>query len=76
MKLMNDFCEYCTAGDKTEIRKCKDRNCPFYRDRWSNLPYQDAKREWQDARRTKTRGFDEKIQGLQKAKRLNKISDR
>lgn len=45
---MNDFCEYCTAGNKTEIRRCKDRNCPFWGDRWANLPYQDAKREWQN----------------------------
>jgi len=46
---MNDFCEYCTGAgnntnsDKTEIRKCKDRNCPFYRDRWSNMEWQNEK---------------------------------
>jgi hypothetical protein len=42
---MNDFCEYCTAGNRQEIYECKDRNCPFYRERRYNMEWQTDKIE-------------------------------
>jgi len=41
---MNDFCLSCVANDIEEIKKCTDRNCPFWRYRRSNLSYQVKKR--------------------------------
>lgn len=26
----NNFCLYCTGGDRKEIDKCDDKYCPFY----------------------------------------------
>lgn len=37
---MNDFCLYCTGNDKQEVVKCRDKKCPFYRDKWANLNWQ------------------------------------
>lgn len=42
--MANDFCMYCCGGDKHEIKECRDKNCPFYRDRQANLPYQDRRK--------------------------------
>lgn len=41
MRGFNDFCCYCTANNYKEIKECDDRNCPFNRDRFANLDYQD-----------------------------------
>jgi len=41
---MNDFCKECTGSDYHEVCSCKDRKCPYYRDRFQNM-------EWQDARK-------------------------
>ena len=33
----NDFCLYCTGNKPKDIRKCTDKNCPFYRFKYGGL---------------------------------------
>lgn len=44
---MNDFCLECVGGRKNllDIYECKDRKCPFHRDRRMNLEWQDKEKE-------------------------------
>jgi hypothetical protein len=41
---MNDFCRECCGGDKEEVKNCDDKNCPFYRDRRTNLDWQNKRK--------------------------------
>lgn len=38
---MNDFCLYCVGNNKQEVKKCKDRDCPFWYYRRANLDWQE-----------------------------------
>lgn len=43
---MNKFCLFCVGGwyNRKEVRECKDKYCPFWRDRFENLKWQNGKR--------------------------------
>jgi hypothetical protein len=42
---LNDFCHYCTGNDRKAIWRCKDRYCPFWRDRFANMEWQDNQKQ-------------------------------
>ena len=37
----NNFCRYCTGGDKDEVEGCEDRHCPFFNDRFTEFSKED-----------------------------------
>jgi len=39
---MNTFCmKECTGYNRHDVRRCRDRNCPFYPFRFANISYED-----------------------------------
>lgn len=52
----NDFCLECTGGNRDEIKECTDKNCPFFRNRRSNLPYQERKKDARKLHKNTKRG--------------------
>ena len=39
---MNTFCmKECTGYNRHDVRRCRDRNCPFHPFRFANISYED-----------------------------------